>query len=318
MYHASILYLVCLLFQGMTFNCGKPERSAGPGESSRIDTSQQDEGHGSSLPDTAIPGGNRTAVSTASRPFDEYGFHGKPRSVLNLPSSLGEISGIAFSNDGRLFAHDDEQGTVYQLDPASGSVIKRFKIGDHVLRKDLEDIAIVGDTMYLISSNGELFSFREGGAGEHVRFMKYTTGLTTKNNVEGLCYDPDTGCLLLACKSSPGKGLTGRRAVYSFELKTGKLQPAPRFTIDLRELRDRYGLMEFMPSGIARHPGSGNFFIISAIGNSILELSPAGEVLSYAGLPKKYHEQPEGIAFDGRGSLFIANEHPYRGKLVVY
>ncbi len=144
------------------------------------------------------------------------------------------------------------------------------------------------------------------------------TGLSARNDVEGLCYDPSTDCLLLACKAWPGRDSGKTRAVYAFDLKTGKLLGAPRFLLDLDDLKKRFALKEFRPSGIALHPATGNFFVTSAAGNSIIELSPGGKALSCADLPKKYHEQPEGIAFDGKGSLYIANEGPGRGTIVVY
>ena len=41
-----------------------------------------------------------------------------PASQVQLPAELHEISGLAVTADGRVFAHGDEDGTVYQLDPA--------------------------------------------------------------------------------------------------------------------------------------------------------------------------------------------------------
>ncbi|HLF15801.1 MAG TPA: SdiA-regulated domain-containing protein [Bacteroidota bacterium] len=247
-----------------------------------------------------------------------YDFASKPAIILTLPSFLREVSGIALTKDGRLFAHNDERGAVYRIDPATGKMIKQFAVGERRLQEDLEDIAIVGDTFYLVSSKGDLFAFREGRGKENVPYMAHKTGLTAKNDVEGLCYDPETGCLLLACKADPGVDLVDARAVYAFDLRTRKLLPRPRFLIDLKDLKKRFGLKEFMPSGIARHPATGNFFVISSVGNSLIELSPGGKVLSYTGLPKKYHEQPEGIVIDKDGRLLIANEGPRKGTIVVY
>ena len=43
-----------------------------------------------------------------------------------LPKSLKEISGLAVSQDGRLFGHDDERSVIYQLKPVNGKIIKKF------------------------------------------------------------------------------------------------------------------------------------------------------------------------------------------------
>jgi uncharacterized protein YjiK len=266
------------------------------------------------------PGGDPAPLVPPSR----YDFPGKPALTLNLPPSLREVSGLAISADGRIFAHNDERGTVYQVDPSNGNMLKQFAVGERRLRGDFEDIALVGDTFYFASSGGSLFKFREGRDRENVEYVEFVTPLRPENNVEGLCHDPETGGLLMACKESPriGGGNGGApesvRAVYAFDLERGSLTASPRFRIDLRILKTRFGLKDFRPSGIARHPLTGNFFVISALGNSIVELSPAGAIVSCAHLNKRYNSQPEGIAFDSEGTLYIANEGKKRGTIVVY
>ena len=46
-----------------------------------------------------------------------------------LPKALQEISGLAVDSAGRIFAHDDEQAIIYQIDPATHRVVKRFSFG---------------------------------------------------------------------------------------------------------------------------------------------------------------------------------------------
>ncbi len=261
----------------------------------------------------ARSGRDRTVSSPGS--FD---FASTPSGSLPLHSGLREVSGIALSPDGRLFAHNDERGTVYQIDRTTGRMVKQFAVGERRLREDFEDIAIVGDTFYLVNSKGDLFSFREGADRENVPFTRHRTGLTGANDVEGLCFDPETGHLLLACKAKPGIDSGRTRTVYAYDPGTSTLLPEPRFVISLDELKSRFGVKDFRPSGIARHPESGNFHIISSVGSSIIEVSPGGTILSYASLPKKYHEQPEGIVFEKDGTLLIANEGTRRGKVIVY
>ena len=40
-------------------------------------------------------------------------------------------------------------------------MVKQFAVGEHRLREDFEDVAIVGDTFYLVNSRGTL----DSGAG---------------------------------------------------------------------------------------------------------------------------------------------------------
>ncbi len=136
-------------------------------------------------------------------------------SNVKLLKKLDEISGLAISGDGRLFCHDDESGAIYQLDKESGNIIKTFYIGKkNGRREDFEGLAIVGETFYLITSDGYLFEFPEGADDAHVDYKKYKTGLSEDFDIEGLCYDPETRALLLACKDSPKKGNEQPRADF--------------------------------------------------------------------------------------------------------
>ena len=96
-----------------------------------------------------------------------YALDGKPTSQVRLDKALREISGIAFTGDGRLLAHGDEHGLVWQLDPTSGKVLKRFGLGraGHVLKGDFEDIQVVNGRVFLVTSGGEIVAGSEGAEG---------------------------------------------------------------------------------------------------------------------------------------------------------
>jgi uncharacterized protein YjiK len=233
-----------------------------------------------------------------------------------LPLRLSELSGLAMSADGRLFAHDDEQGVVYQLDYSSGSVVKKFSLGRITVSADFEGIAVAGPRMFLATSSGTIFSFVEAENNQRVSFDVYKTPLSESNDVEGLEYDRDSNALLLACKGYPGKNLTGYRAVYSFSLDTHRLTPVPRMIISVRDIR---GGESFNPSGIARHPVSGTYFILSADAGAIIETDRDGAVLAQRTLPESLNRQPEGISFAPDTSLIICNDGQGKtGTLNVY
>src|SRR5258706_1819027 len=182
---------------------------------------------------------------------------------IALPHELNEISGICFTADDRLFAEEDEYGNVFQIDVNTGNVIKKFMLGDTAIKGDFEDISIVGDRFFLLKSKGKLYEFKEGKNGGSVGYKSYTTFLTRDNNAEGLCYDPVTNALLIACKDSPGEKYDKMRAVYSFPLSTMTLDTVPRFLIPVKSVKKLSVENEFHPSGIARHPVTGTFFIIA-------------------------------------------------------
>jgi len=45
-----------------------------------------------------------------------YSFSDKHSRAITLPKQLNEISGLTVTGDNRLFAHNDEVGTVYEID----------------------------------------------------------------------------------------------------------------------------------------------------------------------------------------------------------
>src|SRR4030095_5050179 len=173
---------------------------------------------------------------------------------------------------------------------------------------DFEDIAFVKDRFFMLESKGKLYEFKEGNDGSFVDYKTYKTFLNSSNNTEGLCYDPETNSLLLACKDSPGEDYKKEKAVYSFSLADMTLNETPRFLISHKDIKNNTEEGKFNPSGIARNTISGTFFIIAARGNTIVELSKDGAVLNQQDLPEKVHKQAEGIAFKKDGTLFISDE----------
>src|SRR5258706_15878215 len=77
--------------------------------------------------------------------------------MFSVPESLDEISGICFHNGkgDTIYCEQDEQGKVYYLHLADKNAahVKFGKGGDY------EDIAIFNDQVFLLRSDGTLFSF---------------------------------------------------------------------------------------------------------------------------------------------------------------
>ena len=247
-----------------------------------------------------------------------YDFNTDNIEIVKLPSKLNEISGIAFSTDGNLFGHNDEKGTIYQIDPTNGQIIKLFQLGFFGLEEDFEDIEIVGDVFFLISSRGVLYSFKEGSNLEKVKFKEIDLGFSSKFEIEGLCYDSQTNSLLITCKSYAGKNNKGKRAIYSFSLETNKLSKTPRFLISLKTIENKYGIKEFFPSAISLQPETSNFFILSSKGEpAIIEINSTGNLVSGGKLNKKRHSQPEGLAFKKNGDMLISNESVLNSPTII-
>jgi uncharacterized protein YjiK len=249
-----------------------------------------------------------TCQSSSSDELSGYKINGKDLTQIKLPKELKEISGLAYAGEKFVYTHNDEEGIVFKVSIESGEIIKRFYVGNEILKKDFEGIAVVGDLIFLTTSDGFLYRFTEAENNGNTEYQKFKTGLTATNNIEGLCYDAKTNSLLLACKGSVGKNLKGFKAVYSYNLNRYELNPNPRFLINLDSLNTKFRIKDFSPTGIEVHPDNGNFFILSSIKESIIELSEEGDLLSAVKLDSKENKQPEGITFLSDLSLVISNE----------
>jgi uncharacterized protein YjiK len=256
-----------------------------------------------------------------------YDFTGSKAEQKMLTQELCEASGLAFTGDGRLLCHNDEEGIVYEIDYHTGNIRRRFSLGKFlVYRDDLEGIATKEDTIFMVNSSGKILRFLPGKNEEKVSFQVFQTPLTARNNVEGLAYDPATDCLLLACKDDASLDFRNplpadQKAVYAFSLKTYKLLPQPRFLISTSKITARTGEKDFSPSSIEHDPRTGNFFVLAAKGKAIVEMDPHGNLLGVSSLPKAVHPQPEGVAMAPDRTVVICNEGGGKGKagrIVVY
>jgi uncharacterized protein YjiK len=256
---------------------------------------------------TSILGCNYLTLNDESL-LKNYDLNGADNKVIYLPNVLKEASGIAYLDESHILTHNDEKGLVYKINITSGKVIAEFSIGKKEIEKDFEGIALVDDSVYLVSSNGTLFKFSLFNGKDNIEYEKITTPLSSKNNVEGLCYYENTNSLLLACKSNPGKNYISYKAVYEFDLTHMKFIDKPKFLISLAELKKKFDIKDFRPSGIEINPKNGNIFLISANPEAIVEIDSTGELLNAQELNDKKHKQPEGITFLKDGTLILADE----------
>jgi uncharacterized protein YjiK len=236
-----------------------------------------------------------------------------------LPQRLREISGLAMAPGNRIFAHDDEEAVIYEIDAREGRLIKAFALGDRTTRDDFEGIAVVGDRLFLVSSNGRLYESAEGEDGERLLFNTYGTGVGRYCEVEGLALEPDDRVLLLLCKTSRDDALDGYVAIYRWSVDERAMASDSLLRIPTAAFSDHLPGERFRPSGIERHPETGNYFIVAAQQEAIAEITRTGEVLGVVAFPPSVHPQAEGLTFTEDGRLLIADEGASRGaRLTLY
>jgi uncharacterized protein YjiK len=223
-----------------------------------------------------------------------------------LPPDLAEASGLALSPDGRLFSHPDERGIVSEIDYRRGVVVKQFLLGRRGVQADFEGMAIVGDTMYLLASNGRIYEFREGANGAHVDHSIHDLELGKECEFEGLAYDSTIGSLLLPCKHVGVKELQDHLVIYRWRLSETGGERLSRVATPVTQLEEANAWKEFRPTGIEVDPLSGNYVLVTAE-RALIIVSKEGEILATRQLPVS-HDQPEGVAITADSILIISDE----------
>lgn len=240
-----------------------------------------------------------------------------------LPVQLREISGLAYYN-GNILCIQDEAADIYLFNPTGKKVTGTFHFGR---KGDFEDIAVSGNTAYLLKSNGNILEI-DGFTGKSPEIAEYDTPLEAKNDTEGLAYDSTSSSLFVTCKGFPDIGKNnmykGSKTVYRFDLNDKKLDRDPVFVIDLKNprffadsslfarLRNTAAripeLNSFQPSALTIKPSTGEIFMISSSGRLILIINGDGKIRDFGFLPMNIYTQPEGICFSPSGDLYISNE----------
>jgi uncharacterized protein YjiK len=239
-----------------------------------------------------------------------YDLGGAPTRRIKLRPELAEISGIAFTQDGRLLAHGDEGGTIWQIDPATGEIVKRFGLGSrgHLLRGDFEDIQVVGERIFLVSSAGKIFEGREAENGVIVNALPRSAGLGGACEVEGVSFDASNTSLLLLCKQVRSRRWRGDVVILAISIETWRFEPEPRIVIRERALERVTGAKRFQGSAIARDARTGTYLLLAGPQHAYAEVNSKGEILGGGRLPSELHRQPEGVAIGPDLALFISDE----------
>ncbi len=282
------------------------------------------------LPNDSIPSLPQKITHSNSIDFEiKYNLE-EPDQTFDLPNILKEISGLSFNGDfNKLYAVQDEKGIIFVIDRNSGEMeekIEFHKDGDY------EGIEVIGEDVYVIKSSGTIYEIKNAGQ-EDQKMEKYNLFLSKDNDVEGACFDASTNKLLLACKGVPATGesfevIRYKKVVYGFDITTKEIDSIPVYNIlldaiqqclqnsvtikDSEHLKACFSYdkedLDFNPSAIAIHPITKDVYILSSSGKTMIVLNMGGEVVYIEKLSKKIHRQPEGIAFDADGTLYISNE----------
>ncbi|UCG85704.1 MAG: SdiA-regulated domain-containing protein [Gemmatimonadota bacterium] len=247
-----------------------------------------------------------------------FALDGESAIQWKLHSRIREVSGLTTTPDDRVWAHDDEWGIIYQLDISNGEVVKVFAFGDPGAKGDFEGIAFADDRFYLVESDGRIYEGPEGAHDERVLYNTYETRIGRRCEVEGLEYDPTDRVLLILCKRPRVEALEDHVGIFRWSLDTKALL-TDVVLIPESPLAEGVDEKRFNPSGLARNPQTGTYFVIAAQQRGIAEVTLDGEVLAVRRVSKDLHRQPEGITFTSGPTLLIADEGiGKRARLTLY
>ena len=269
-----------------------------------------------------------------SNQTSSYNFE-EPELTMNLPLALLEISGLSYYPEtNQLLAVNDERGWIFFLNATTGEAEAKETFSGN---GDFEGIEWTEQKISIVKSNGNIYSFdmekKKGGKA-------IKTDLRPSNDIEGLGYDADNNQLLLACKGNPNLGKSDKykkvKNIYSFDLAKNELNPVPFLSVeddvledyvkDFAEKKDfskkkkkklKGRVNDFSPSGIAIHPKTKDYYMISSQGKLLIIFNKNKELQEVVFLDEKKHRQPEGICFAPNGDLYISNEGKGLGAKIM-
>ncbi|MFL5494326.1 MAG: hypothetical protein ACJ8DC_08095 [Gemmatimonadales bacterium] len=252
----------------------------------------------------------RSASAQRAGALAHYDLGGAGDSRIELPKSLAELSGLAFSADGRLLGHGDEEAVISRIDLADGAPIERFAFTDKrgVLHGDFEDIQVVGDRVFLVTSSGEVFEGRSREDGGSIEAVRLSGGLTGVCSVEGMAWDQPSRSLLLLCKQVRSKRWRDDVVILAVSPETGRFEEKPRMIIPEPELERVTGARHFNGSAMARHPSTGTYILVASAQHAYAEVDGRGKVIAGGRLDPGRHRQTESIAIAPDLTLLIGDE----------
>jgi len=238
----------------------------------------------------------------------------KPEKFV-MPPVLREISGIAFNkgNSDSIYAEQDEEGKVFhfKLDDKNLLTTKFSKKGDY------EDMAISNQTVWMLRSDGTLFSFplneiNKTDAGN----VQEWNGLLPVAEYESMYIDETSNLLYVLCKHCDNDKTSKQTTGYTFKLSGDGPVLQQGFVIDVKQIEKLLGenKISFHPSALARNVITNEWFILSSVNKSLVVADKDFVIKEVHRLNPTIFNQPEGMAFDKQGSLFISNEGGAKGE----
>lgn len=235
------------------------------------------------------------------------GYDLETRIEVKLEKEMKEISGIAWNQSG-ILAIEDESSAIYRLEKETGKIISKTKFAKN---EDIEDLLILGDTVWVLRSNGNLYRVVnfEDDAGIETQIFEFP--IHESRDFEGFTIDTSGQFLWVFCKVCEWD--KEEASVFRFNLNTLEFELEPAVKIGKEALKNlvsekELSRLQIQPSAAALHPITGEYYLLSSVGKWLMTLDESWTPTSIHLLKPSLFLQPEGITFDPKGNLYISNE----------
>jgi hypothetical protein len=229
---------------------------------------------------------------------------------FNMPDKLREISGIAFKNGNAdmLFAEEDETGTVYY-----------FRLGDKQISQstfgkpgDYEDIAILGEQVIMLRSDGTLFTFSfKDVKNINANSVQKWKDILPQGEYEGMYANEKEQQLYVLCKHCSDDKTSKNSSGYIFKVSAGgQVKQSGTFSINIKQIEALLGnkKITFHPSALAKNQQTNEWYILSSVNKILVVADNNWNIKAVYPINPGLFLQPEGIAFDSQNNLYISNE----------
>lgn len=227
-----------------------------------------------------------------------------------MPDNLLEISGISFDkgNPATFYAIQDEEGKLF-YGKLGAEKVSHTKFGKH---GDYEDVAISGNLVTVLKSNGKLYTFPLSQIAEpELTNVQEQQDLLPVGEYESMYADEAARKLYVLCKNCEEEKSTKSSSGYIFNiLPNGTMHAAGNFKIEVDQIKKLTGdsKIKFRPSAMAKNPVTKEWYILSSVNGLLVVTNANWNVTAAYDLDHKLFLQPEGLAFDKQGNMYISNE----------
>ena len=264
-----------------------------------------------------------TGVGCGQTPHENDSKHTSPEGydlnnpeVFDMDSDLEEISGISFlyGNADTLFAQQDEEGKLFFFAPGDKKP-KHVRFGKD---GDYEDIALSGDQVVMLRSDGSLYRFAVAERhGKRVEAVETWKKPLPKGEYESLATRDGDSLIYVLCKACEVDRKREETTGYGVRLLgDGDISLERSFSVNSDEI-ERFAPLKgkpFRPSAMTWNRYTEEWYVISSINKLLVILDSQWHVKAAHRLDPKRYIQPEGLAIDNNRALYIASERGEKGK----